>query len=163
MFASMACIFSGPAINISSSFVAPPDPRAVPIEVGQRPSAEKSMALYAEKLRESDLAGHMRLAGSLITPLGPLFFVLFLRATHGCLGNFIGARFAEMYLLFVVLLVAGSLSILLDSSVKIRLDLMICLGIGWFVATLWYFLLILGTVFAITAHINTPPSAPGDI
>jgi hypothetical protein len=104
------------------------------------------------------MSGYMRLASSVITPFGPIFFVLFLRAVHGCLGSFAGARLTELYLLFVVLLVAATLSFLLDPTVKIRLDLLGMLAIGMLVAGVWYLLLILGAVFTISAHLNAPRS-----
>lgn len=162
MFASMLCVLAGPAINMASGFVgAPPAPKTRTLEIEVHPSAAKAAALYAEKLRDNDLTAYMRLAGSIIAPFGPIFFVLFLRALHSCLGNSLGARFTELYLLFVVLLAAATLSLILDSSVHIRSDLLLCLAVGWLVAAVWYFLLIVGMVFSVTAHVNAPRGPGG--
>jgi hypothetical protein len=162
-FASLVCIFAGPAINFASSFVGmtAPRPRPRPSRVEELPRGSNALTRYAEELRGRNLTAYLRLAGSTITPLGPIFFVLFLRAIHRCLGGFLGARFTEMYLLFVVLLFAGGLSLLLDSQVRIQVDLLAALALGWLVATIWYFLLIIGAVFGISAYLNEPRSLPG--
>jgi hypothetical protein len=156
MFASMICVCAGPAMNFASGFVAAPEAMQAAGDTHDRSDASRVAALYVERLRELNTAAFMRLTGSVIGVLGPIFFVLFLRAVHGCLGSFMGARFTEMYLLFLVLLFAGSLCLLLDSRVRIQADLLIALAIGWVVATVWYFLLILGAVVGITAHLNAP-------
>jgi hypothetical protein len=155
MFASMMCIFAGPAINMASGLVGGSNAKMRSVEIETHPSAAKAAALYVEKLRESDLSAYMRLAGAIIAPFGPIFFVLFLRAVHNCLGGALGARLTELYLLFVVLLAAGTLSLALDSRVHIRSDLLMYLGVGWLVAIVWYFCLILGGVVSITAHVNS--------
>jgi hypothetical protein len=156
MFASMICVCAGPAMNFASGFVGAPEAMQAAADSHDKADASRVAALYVERLRELDTAAFMRLTGSVLGVLGPIFFVLFLRAVHGCLGSFMGARFTEMYLLFLVLLFAGSLSLLLDSRVRIQADLLVALAIGWVVATVWYFLLILGAVVGITAHLNAP-------
>jgi hypothetical protein len=162
MFASMICICAGPALHIVADFIsATHTAKPGSDEVEYKPTAEKSVIRYTEQLRENDSSGYLRLAGSVLTPLGPVFFVLFLRAIHGCLGSFLGARFTEMFLVFVVLLFAASLCLLLDPRVKIRFDLLAFLGIGWLVTTVWYFLLILGAVVVISAHLNAPRTTAG--
>src|SRR5262249_11930197 len=107
MFASMVCICAGPALNFASGFVHA-DPAVGPQgeEVEAKPNLEKAAVRYTASLRERDMSGFLRMSSSVITPLGPIFFVLFLRAVHGCLGSFAGARVTELYLLFVVLLAA---------------------------------------------------------
>jgi hypothetical protein len=155
MFASMLCICAGPAVNFASRFVgaaAPPKVQSADIEAR---SAIKAAALYAERLRDNDLAAYMRLGGTIVAPFGPIFFVLFLRAVQRCLGNFLSARFIELYLLFLVLLTIGTISLILDSRVHIRADLLAILGLGWIVAMLWYFFLIVAAAMSITARVNT--------
>jgi hypothetical protein len=156
MFASMICVCAGPALNFAAGFAAAPAATEEAVDAYGRPDASKAAVLYAAQLRSLNAATVIRLAGSVIGVAGPIFFVLFLRAVHGCLGSFLGARFTELYLLFIVLLFAGSLSLLLDSNVRLQADLLIGLALGWVVATVWYFLLIVGTVFAISAHLNAP-------
>jgi hypothetical protein len=155
MFASMLCICAGPAVNFASGFVggaAPP--KVKPADIEGR-SAVKAAALYAERLRDNDLAAYMRLGGTIVAPFGPIFFVLFLRAVQRCLGNFLSARFTELYLLFLGLLTIGTISLILDSRVHIRADLLAILGLGWIAAMLWYFFLIVAAAMSITARVNT--------
>jgi hypothetical protein len=154
MFASMLCICAGPALNMASRFVGVTTPTMWPKEISAHRSAARAVARYAEQLRDRNLAGYMRLGGTIIAPFGPIFFVLFLRAIHNCLGNHLSARFAELYLLFIVLLAVGTLSLLLGSRVYIRSDLMALVGLFWLIALLWYFFLIVTAAMSITAHVN---------
>lgn len=157
MFASMICVCVGPALNFTSGLVAQPVTMTKErLEELEKNGGSKAVVQMASQLREVNLTTLMRLAGSAIGVFGPIFFVLFLRAVHNCLGSFMGARFTEMYLLFVVLLSAGSLSLLLDSRVRLQVDILLCLLIGWVVATAWYLLLIVGAVIGISVHLNTP-------
>jgi hypothetical protein len=158
MFASIVCVFAGPAINLASSFVGAPAIKIRPAEIEKHPSAAKAAALYVEQLRDNDVGAYMRLGGAILAPFGPIFFVLFLRALHNCLENSLGARFTELYLLFLALLTAGTLSLVLDSRVHIRSDLLAYVGIGWLIAVVWYFLLIVGGVISIAAHLNSSRS-----
>jgi hypothetical protein len=155
MFASMLCICAGPAINFASRFVGVTAPKFRTTEIEVHRPAARAAALYAEQLRERDMAGYMKLGGVILAPFGPIFFVLFIRAMHNCLGNHLSARFAELYLLFVVLLAAGTLSLFFDARIHIRVDLLLILGLGWLIALLWYFLLIVTTAMSITAHVNS--------
>jgi hypothetical protein len=162
MFASVVCICSGPALHLASGFAKAATVTQKTDEVEIKPGLERSMIRYVEELRENDSAAYLRLMGCVITPLGPIFFVLFLRAIHRCLGNIAAARVSELYLLFIVLLAVGSLSLLFDPSVKVRFDLLAILGIAWLVGMAWFFLLILSAVFGISAHLNAPrpPAEP---
>jgi hypothetical protein len=155
VFASMVCVCAAPALHFASGF-GYAQPR-VKVRIDQpefKPQVEKVMARYIERLRESDPSSYMRLAGSVLAPLGPIFFVLFLRAVHVCLGGFAGARFTELYLLFVTLLFVGSLALLLDPNVKIGMDLLVCLGAGWVLSFVSYFVLIVAAVLKISAYVN---------
>jgi hypothetical protein len=158
MFASTVCICAGPTLNVASALVhdvgKKPDERAS--EVDPKPSFEKTAIRYVSRVRDNDLASFLQLASGIITPLGPVFFVLFLRAIHRCLENFLAARFTELYLMFLVLMIVGSLAMLLDPRVKIKIDLLAGLSVATLVASAWYLLLILGTVFGISAHLNAP-------
>lgn len=156
MFASMICIFMGPAINITSALAV--DAKSMQQNRDHETVTEsKSVTIhYFERMRDRNLTAFLKLGGALIASCGLIFFVLFLRAVHNCLGSFMGARFTELYLLFLGLLVAGSISLLLDSQVKIRVDLLLCLAVGWLTALVWYLLLILGAIFSISAYVNTP-------
>jgi hypothetical protein len=156
MFASLICVCAGPILDFSAGFVARPNKKPLPDEIRMKTGAERVAILYARELRGNDLSGYMRLAASVISPLGPLFFVLFIRAMYGCLGSFLAARFTELYLLFLGLLIAGTVSLLLDPRVRIQMDLLACIAIGWVTALVWYLLLILGAVFGVSAYINTP-------
>jgi hypothetical protein len=156
MFASMLCVCAGPILNFSAGFIGGTSARPLPDDLRMRSGAARAAVQYAAQYRQNDLSAYMRLAGSVISPLGPIFFVLFIRAVHGCLGSFLAARFTELYLLFLGLLIAGTLSLILDPRVRIQVDLLLCLGIGWLVAAVWYFLLVLGAAFGISAHINAP-------
>jgi hypothetical protein len=162
MFASITCICAGPVLTYTSSLVGGARPKPLPDESRLKAGLEKSAMQYAVQLREYDLGGLMKLAGGIISPLGPVFFVLFIRAVHSCLGSFVATRLTELYLLFVGLLFAASLCLLLDPRVRLQTDLLLCLAIGWGVATVWYFLLILAAVFSISAHLNAPrePARP---
>jgi hypothetical protein len=160
MFGSMICVCAGPALNFVAGFTSPPPPatRQMTAEELEKAGGSKAVVRVASQLREANTAAVLRLTGSAIGVLGPILFVLFLRAVHGCLGSFLGARFTELYLLFLVLLFAGSLSLLLDARVRLQADLLVSLAIGWLVAAAWYILLILGAVFGISAHLNAPRS-----
>jgi hypothetical protein len=159
MFVSMLCICAGPAINFASRFVGVAPAKFKVNEVEVHRSAAKVAALYAESLRDNDMAAYMKLGGVVIAPFGPIFFVLFLRAMYNCMGHHLAARFTELYLLFVVLLAAGTASLLLDARVHIRIDLLLILGLGWLMALLWYFLLIVAAAMSITARVNTQQPA----
>jgi hypothetical protein len=159
MFASIVCICAGPVLTYTSGLVGgtslKPQPQ-LSDESRLKPGFEKSAMQYATRLRENDLGGYMRLAGGIISPFGPVFFVLFIRAIHKCMGRFVATRLTELYLFFVGLLFVGSLCLLLDPRVRLQTDLLIGLGIGWVVAMVWYFLLILAAVFGISAYLNAP-------
>jgi hypothetical protein len=157
MFASIICICAGPVLTYASGLVGGTTKvQPLPDEGRLKPGLEKSALQYATRLRENDLGGYMRLAGGIISPLAPVFFVLFIRAIYRCMGSLVATRLTELYLLFVGLLFVGSLCLLIDPRVRMQTDLLIWLGIGWAVATVWYFLLILAAVFAISAYLNAP-------
>ena len=156
MFASIICVCAGPILTYSSGFVGGVKAKPQPDETRLKHGLDKSALQYAARLRQNDLGGFMRLAGSVISPFGPVFFVLFIRAVHSCLGSFVATRLTELYLLFVGLLFAASLCLLLDPRVRLQTDLLLCIGVGWAVATVWYFLLILSAVFGLTAYLNGP-------
>jgi hypothetical protein len=158
MFASMICICAGPVLTYASGLVGGKTTvQPQHDESRLKPGLERSALLYARRLRENDLGGYMRLAGGIISPLAPVFFVLFIRAIHRCMGRVVATRFTELYLFFVFLLFVGTLSMLLDPRVRLQTDLLIWIGIGWVVATVLYFLVILAAVFGISAYLNAPP------
>jgi hypothetical protein len=155
VFASLVCVYAGPAISFAARFVGEPERASPPAAAGElQPTVARTAVGYAERLRESGPSSRTRLLGAMIAPLGPVFFVLFMRAVHDCLGGRVGVRLAELYLLFTGLLMAGSLSLLLDPRVRLRFDLLVIVAAACLVATVAYFALILGTVFSITAHLN---------
>jgi hypothetical protein len=158
VFASMICVLSGPALHYVSGFAYTPPRVRTPGagEVDIRPGAQQAAVHYVERLRDLDASSYMRVAGSILTPLGPIFFALFLRAVHRCLGSIAGVRLTDLYLLLVALLFVASLALLLDPRVRIRFDLLTILGLGWLAATVFYFVLVVGAMFTISAHVNGP-------
>jgi hypothetical protein len=102
---------------------------------------------------------YIKLAGDFAGLLSTLFFVLFLRALALCCGDTTRARFAELFLLFVGLLVGGVVFFFLNPSLFLaRPQLLIGLAIGWLVSALWYFLLILSTIGCISNILDRPRS-----
>ena len=161
MFASMICILSGPAINYASRFVGETTARRTrtaemlrELQLKKEGALSKASVHFAQQLRDTSPAAYMQLAGSFIIPFGPIFFVLFLRSVHHCLGSVAGARFAELYLLYVALLFLGTLFLLLDPRTKIMVDLVLALGAGWLFAVVWYFLLVVGAIYTTSAYLN---------
>ncbi len=165
MFASLVCFFAGPTLNFVSGLTGaellPPgaDRAKWEVEAGQRRFLADAAVKYTQRYRDHNATAYLQLAGGAITPLCPIFFVLFLRSVHGCMGSFLGARFTELYLLFVVLLFAGSFTLVLDSRNKLRPDLILLIGGAWLIAGLWYFLLIAGAVVGILGSASRPRSA----
>src|ERR1700722_7010943 len=63
MFASMICIFSGPAMNFASNFGGAPAARSRSPKAEVPDTVGKIAVQYATKFREKDLASYMNLAG----------------------------------------------------------------------------------------------------
>ncbi len=160
-FASMICVCAATAVDVASELTARPRAvRADPRQEGRLTLSKRTVRSFRE-LRGNDTSDYLRLAAGTAAPLATALFVLFLRAVYRCLGSAVGARSAELWLLFGLLLFAASLSLLLDARVRLEIDLLLALAAGWLGAAAWYVLLILGAVFRISARVNAPPAPAG--
>jgi hypothetical protein len=152
MFMSILCVLAGPALNTGAFLVG--ESKA---DARGRASNQTSATLlheldqYKHGMPDLDTRSYVKLAGQAIGLLSGVFFVLFLRAVALGWGAQGRARFAELYLLFLALLVAGVVALLWKPSFMLARPLLL-LGLagGWLIAALWYFVLILSMVAGIS-------------
>jgi hypothetical protein len=113
---------------------------------------------------ELSTRAYVKLAGQGIGMLSGVFFVLFLRAVALCTGAPLRARFAELYLVFMTLLVIGVVILLRNPAFMLsRPQLLLGLIGGWLIAGPWYFCLIMSTSIGISYNLvrgNREPQEP---
>ncbi|HEY7311231.1 MAG TPA: hypothetical protein VH643_17855 [Gemmataceae bacterium] len=149
MFAAIVCIVAGPALNVCSPLFAEKAPNtAKKGRVEQTTAAlRREIEEYKKGMPTLDTRGWTKLAGDVAGLLSGVFFVLFLRAVALSWGYQGRARFAELYLIFLALLVAGLVVLLRNPSHWIdRPQFLLALAGGWLLSGVWYFVLILVTI-----------------
>lgn len=147
MFTSILCVVAAPALNLGAFLAGESKVGARGRASSQTSALLRSLDDYKQGILELDTRGRIKVAGQILGLLSGVFFVLFLRAV--ALGwNAQGrARFAEFYLLFLALLVAGVVALFWKPSYMLaRPRLLLGLAGGWLIAGLWYFALIVSTV-----------------
>lgn len=153
MFLSILCILAGPFLNWGTLLMKDDKPAD-----RRRPTNSMSVARiqyeieeYKQGLPELSTHAYVKLAGKGIGLLSGVFFVFFLRAIARCWGSWVGTRLAELYLLFVAVLVAGVVVLIRNPTYLLeRPHLLLGLGAGWLLSLLWYFGLILSTSIGIS-------------
>jgi hypothetical protein len=165
MFLAILCILAGPLLNVGVNFVGESEPKSGG-RAAKAPSLirlKKEIDTLQEGLPELDTRAYVRLAGQGIGLLSGVFFVLFLRAVALCNDAPIRARFTEMYLLLLGVLVYGVYVLIRDPNFMMRRpQLLLGLGAGWILSGLWYLGLIVWTSLSISMTLARPsrPLAP---
>jgi hypothetical protein len=168
MFLSILCILAGPVLNFGANFLGDDKPKfqsrsSHSLSVARIQRELDEYKEYKHGLPELDTRAYVRLIGQGIGMLSGVFFVLFLRAVALTCGGTVRARLAELYLIFIALLVVGvAVLIRHPSYLRTQPHLLLGLGLGWLLAGLWYFVLILSTSISITitlARNNRPREA----
>lgn len=151
MFMSILCVLAGPALNSGAFLVGESKADARARAKNQTLALLQQVDQLKEGMPELDTRARVKLAGQGIGMLSGVFFVLFLRAVALGWGSSWRARFAELYLFFVALLVAGVVVLLRKPSYMLaHPQLLLGLAGGWMIAGLWYFALILSVVAGIS-------------
>lgn len=159
MFMSILCLLAAPALNSGAILLGESKANARGRASNQTSALLHELDEYKQGLDrykhgklELDTLGYLKLAGQGFGLLSGVFFVLFLRAAALGWDAPWRARFAELYLLFLALLVAGLVALLWKPSyVLVRPRLLLALVGGWLIAGLWYFALIVNTVAGISS------------
>lgn len=163
MYLSMLCILAGPLLNWSTLLFKEDKPadRGRPANSMSVARIQYEIDAYKEGLPELSTRDYVKLAGKGIGLLSGVFFVLFLRALAQSWGSWVRARLAELYLLFVAVLVAGVVVLIRNPSYLLeRPQLLLGLGAGWLLSVLWYFGLILNTSIGISYLLARRPPEP---
>jgi hypothetical protein len=163
MFLSMLCILAGPLLNWGTLLLKDDKPagRGRPANSMSIARVQHEIEAYKQGLPELGTHAYVKLAGKGIGLLSGVFFVLFLRAMALSSGSWVRARLAELYLLFVAVLVAGVVVLIRNPSYLLeRPQLLLGLGAGWLLALLWYFCLILSTSLSISFLLARRPPEP---
>ena len=151
MFMSILCLLAAPALNTGALLVGES-------KAGARGRASNLAAALLAELEQYkhgmpvlDTRAYVKLAGQTIGMFSGVFFVLFLRAVALGWGAPWRARFAELYLFFLAVLVAGLVVLIWKPSYMLaRPQLLLGLIVGWLIAGLWYLTLILSMVIGIS-------------
>jgi hypothetical protein len=161
MFACMACLLMGPAINLTASFTG----LQTPPELKRGPEGFKQMKFTA-------LGGAMQIASGVIGFGSLVLFVLFLRAVARCFRDQLRVWLANLYLIFLGGLVASSVYVGFHITQYINKPVILAsLGGGWVLVFLGYLFLIMAMRSCIArglASMRSPldptlafPGAPG--
>lgn len=154
MFGAIVCILTGPALNFGSSLIGEQAPNSARKSKAAHVTAviRRDYEEYKKGVPTLDTRGWTKVAGDIAGLLSTVFFVLFLRAVALCWGYQARARFAELYLVFMAILVAGIVVLVRNPAYAIhRPQLLLGLAGGWLLSGVWYFLLILGTISGLHA------------
>lgn len=171
MFVSILCLLAGPVLNRGVHLVGESNQAKLRSRASNTSSVarlQQELEAYKEGLPELDTRTIVKLTGQAIGMLSGIFFILFLRAVALGLGISVLARFNELYLLFVGVLVYGVVEFIRHPNYMLaRPQLLLGLGAGWLVAGLWYFVLVVSTSIGITIVLarrsrprNPVPTAP---
>lgn len=157
MFASLVCIFAGPALNFGTILMAE----------SKKPASRSSKsrfdpAAWRKAIEEGkqgfaafDTKSYVKLAGNAAALLGTVCFVLFLRAMALCCEDQGRARLGEFFLIFMTLLIGGVTVFLCKPEVLLdRPRLLIALGLGWLASVAWYLLVIFSTIDCISGEME---------
>jgi hypothetical protein len=148
MFASILCILTWPALNFGSNLIGE-DKDEARMNKRARTTAvlRREFEDYKKGIPTLDTRGWIRVAGDIASFCSSIFFVLFLRAVALCWGYTGRARFAELYLVLIAVLVAGVVLLIRNPAYYIaRPQFLLGLAGGWILSGLWYFLLIILTI-----------------
>jgi hypothetical protein len=146
MFAAILCLVAGPAMGTTASLVGLRTP-TTPVRLKNKAGAPLTVReILAEVKKAGGSALPMQIVSAVIGLLAQVFFVLFLRSVALSFNDSFRARLAEMYLLFAVVLFAGSVGLIAapDTFHADRM-LMLLLGGGWAISGVWYLVLIVST------------------
>jgi hypothetical protein len=157
MFMAILLILTGPALNRGASYLMS-DADAAPRKA-QKKSTADDLVRSVEDLKDMtpklDARGYVRLVGNAASLLSSVFFVLFLRALALCWNSQTLARFTELFLLLMGVLIVGVVMLVWKPAYMIaRPHLLLGLAGGWLVCGLWYFGLILGSIGCIGNALN---------
>jgi hypothetical protein len=153
MFMSILCLLAAPALNTGVFLVGKSKTDA-------RGGTSNPAAALLEDIDQFnkhgmpdlDTRAYVKLAGQAFGMLSGVFFVLFLRAVALGWGAPWRARFAELYLFFLALLVVGLVVLIWKPSYMMaHPQLLLALIGGWLIAGLWYLTLILIMVISISS------------
>lgn len=131
LFTSMTCVLMGPAINLVASFALD---KGVELKRGPQGLAQIEFTPFAEKLQ---------IAGALLGMASLVCFMLFLRAIALCFDDDFRATHVLVYLIFLGVLFAGTVSLYLSKQPPTRLlPVLMALALGSVVSFFWYLYLI---------------------
>ena len=146
MFATMLSIVAGPVLGTATSLAGNDTPPGQVRINGKAPLPKTFQEALAESKKAGQNAAPMKIVSSVIGILAQVFFVLFLRSVALSFNISLGARFAEMYLLFTGLLSAGLVYLIVTPEIFLKQPLLLLLlGGGWAVSCIWYLVLIVAT------------------
>ncbi len=154
MFGAIVCILTGPVLNFGSSLIGESAQNSARKSKAARVTAviRRDYEEYKKGVPTLDTRGWTKVAGDIAGVLSSVFFVLFLRAVALCWGYQGRARFAELYLVFLAVLIAGIVVLIRNPTYMIhRPQLLLGLAGGWLLSGVWYFLLIIATISGLHA------------
>jgi hypothetical protein len=158
MFASILCIFCGPALSIGSSFLDDTKEAGAKANKVSEVTAllKREANNYKKGVKGIGTVGYVKLAGNVASALSTVFFVLFLRATALCCRDFWRTRFAELYLLFSLLLACAIGAFVVNPAPLIaNPQFLLAIAGGALLCMVWYFFLILSTIGGINELLET--------
>jgi hypothetical protein len=148
VFTSMTCVLIGPVMNIAASIYAADTPEQSALihsgynryYVGMR----ARVGAYRH-LQPNSASSIVRLAGTVLSVMSGLLFILFLRAAARCFANQTQIWNANLYLLYMGGLIAGTVFLLqADPRIANRQELWLGLLAGYGLAFVWYLFLVAG-------------------
>jgi len=134
MFACMACVLMGPALNLTSSFT------------GLQTAPElKGGPEGFKKVEFTTLGGALQLASAILALGSLVLFVLFLRGIARCFEDQACIRLNDLYLTFLAALAAASVhsGFNVMEIISTKPIILAVLGVGWLLAFVGYVFLIM--------------------
>jgi hypothetical protein len=153
MFACMACLLMGPALNVTASFTG----------LSKAPELKRGPEGF-RNVEFTKLGGAMQAVSGVIGLGSLVLFVLFLRAVARCFEDELQVALANLYLGITAFVAAGTLSLGFGAwHVLIKPPVLIGLATIWFLLFLGYLYLIMTTRGCIArglAKLRTPLEGP---
>jgi hypothetical protein len=132
MFACMACIVMGPALNIVTGWAG----------LKKRPEFKQGAAGF-KQVKYTELGGPMQIASVGLSLGAIVFFVLFLHSVARCFEDKACTALIALYLTFTALLTGASLYLIFAApKLLIKPPVLMGLGGGWVISAIWYLVLI---------------------
>jgi hypothetical protein len=156
MFTCMLCMLVGPVVNVLFSVGGGGADNIRALKKGQD---------GVEDVKFEATGAIMQLVGLAISLSSTVLFVLFLRAVASCFNSKILVNGIHLYLLFLALLIGGTVQVsLLGPRALMKPDVLMLLGLGWLGFVVGYVLIIIATRICISnglSRVQSPVTAQG--